>query len=365
MANLIRLTLNNFRNYEYLNWLPHSQKIVLYGENGCGKTNLLEALSLLVPGKGLRRSRLEELPRLNSHGGWGVIGQFAQEEEPVEIAIGCIEQNRKQFLINGAPVRAQSEINQYLSAIWLTPQMDRLFLEGASGRRRFLDRLIISTETYHIREVAAYEKNLSHRNRLLSQNVYDESWLSAIEESMARHAVAISAARLTFIDQINEIQVIEGKFPEAFIQLQCPIAERLKHEPALMVEDFLRQQWKQNRIKDQAVGATTIGVHRSDVLFSDRKTQIPASLASTGQQKALLVGIILKLTELNQIRHTHQPMILLDEPLVHLDNIHRKTLLQTLKKLDTLTILTGTDKDPFSDWSGVGEFVQIYDGKLK
>ncbi|MDI2111686.1 DNA replication/repair protein RecF [Commensalibacter nepenthis] len=367
MTFLLRLTLTNFRNYKRLVWSPESQKTVVYGANASGKTNLLEALSLLVPGRGLRKSRVDDFAMTGRQNqGWGVVGQFSHPiMDDFEIATGGVaNSNKKQFRLNGLPVRSQHEISQYLSAVWLTPQMDRLFSENAGGRRRFLDRLIISLEHFHTKEVFAYEKSMSQRNKLLALNNFDPDWLNAIEESMARHAVAITATRNLFIQQMNEMMIVEGNFPEALLKLHCSIADHLSKEPALVVEDFLRQQWKKDRVLDAEHKSTQFGVHRTDVLFIEKKTQIPANLASTGQQKALLIGIILKLTELIKSQNINLPILLLDEPLVHLDENHRKTLLATLLNLESFTILTGTDRASFEQCAGKAEFLEINHGNI-
>ncbi|CAI3928770.1 DNA replication/repair protein RecF [Commensalibacter papalotli (ex Botero et al. 2024)] len=367
MTSLLRLTLTNFRNYDRLVWSPSAQKIVVYGANGSGKTNLLEALSLLVPGRGLRKSRVEDLVKSDrQHLGWGVVGQFSHPLiNNFEIGTGCFpNNNKKQFRLNETPVRSQHEISQYLSAVWLTPQMDQLFSQSAGGRRRFLDRLIITMENFHTKEVFAYEKSMSQRNKLLANNNYDPNWLNAIEESMARHAVAITATRNTFIHQMNQLRIINGVFPEAILKLQCPIADRLMQEPAIVVEDFLRQQWKKDRHPDAQSRSTRFGIHRSDVIFIEKKSQTPAGMASTGQQKALLIGIILKLTELIKSQNISLPLLLLDEPLVHLDEIHRQTLLSTLLNLDSFTMMTGTDHSSFKQCTKKAEFLQIIQGEI-
>lgn len=366
MTKLLRLTLTNFRNYDRFVWSPEQQKVVVFGPNGSGKTNLLEALSFLVPGKGLRKSRIEEVCRKDSQHGWGVIAKFSHPYmDEVEIATGCPSDSiKRQFRVNGNSARNQYEISQYLSAIWLTPQMDRLFLEGASGRRRFLDRLIMSIETYHTKEVVAYEKSISQRNKLLSIQNFDTGWLNAIEESMARHAVAITAARANFIQKFNDTSVIEGTFPEATLKIICPIADYLQQKPALIVEDYLKQQWKTDRLIDAKNRSMRLGIHKADIIFIEKKTQISASMASTGQQKALLIGIILKLTEMIKKQNTTLPLLLLDEPLVHLDEFHRKILLSTLLNLDGFIILSGTDKETFEQCSGQAEFLQINQGKM-
>ncbi|MDI2090304.1 DNA replication/repair protein RecF [Commensalibacter oyaizuii] len=367
MTSLLRLTLTNFRNYDRFVWSPTAQKVVICGPNGSGKTNLLESLSLLVPGRGLRKSRIEDIAKIGQQQkGWGIIGEFDHPVmDTMEIATGCPPYSlKRQFRLNNTILRSQQELSQYLSAIWLTPQMDRLFLEGAAGRRRFLDRLIISIETYHTKEIFAYEKSVSQRNKLLSSATFDTNWLNAIEESMARHAVAITATRINFIRQLNKLTVIDDAFPEAHLKLVCPIADRLHHDPAIVVEDYLRQQWKKDRLVDAENQSTQLGIHRTDVMFIERKTNMPAYLSSTGQQKALLIGIILKLTELIKKQNVTLPLLLLDEPLVHLDENHRHILLSTLLNLDGFIVLTGTDKTIFSPCLGKAEFLQINQGKI-
>lgn len=367
MTNLRRLTLTNFRNYDYLAWEPKANKTVVFGPNASGKTNLLESLSLLVPGRGLRKSRTEELGKQNSQQGWGIVGEFSHPEtdDSFIIATGINTATAKrQYRINGNAISGQHELSTYLTAVWLTPQMDRLFLEGASGRRRFLDQLIMSTETYYSKELAAYEKSLAHRNRLLLTHIQDNAWLNAVEESMARHAVAITAARMNFVRNLNQISVFQKNFPEAYLQLVCPIVDQLNEQPALVVEDYLKQQWKNNRFTDAENKGTGLGCHRTDVMFIEKNTQTSASLASTGQQKTILLSTILKLAEMVKTAKMIQPILLLDEPLTHLDQFHREILLATLLKLDNSVILTGNDKSIFSLWEGNAEFLHINQGKI-
>lgn len=363
MTSLNGLSLINFRNYERFIWEPKRQKVVVFGPNGSGKTNLLEALSLLVSGRGLRRSLTEAFIKNDKQDcGWGIQANIHNDlVGTYTISTGCLPNSiKRQFRLNGQPLKNQHSLSKHLSIVWLTPQMDRLFLEGSSGRRRFLDRLIFSSESYHSKEIAAYEKSMSQRNKLLAEKCYDHLWLNAIEESMACHAVAIAATRNLFVKQLNQLSSFS--FPDTELVLNCPISENLDHNPALIVEDNLREYWKNKRFEDAEHKLTRYGVHRSDVVFRDKYSLFNANLVSTGQQKALLVGIILKLCEYIKIKEKTLPFLLLDEPLVHLDVNYRAALLNTLDCYEGFVISTGTDKAPFETSGQDFEFLNIDQG---
>ncbi|HET6605683.1 MAG TPA: DNA replication/repair protein RecF [Rhodopila sp.] len=368
MLRLLRLKLTDFRNYPALTWSPGAHRetaiSVLFGANGSGKTNLLEAVSLLVPGRGLRGARSADLMRHGSQDGWAVAGRFLTAEGEADIGTGATAPGeRRAFRVDGSPPRSQAEIGRRIAAVWLTPQMDRLFTEGLSGRRRFLDRLVWALEPNHAREIAAHDTAVGSRNRLLAEGRKDPAWLAGIEDAIARHAVAATAARMILVKRLNE-QAAIGGFPPARIDLSCAIAAKLAVEPALATEDWLRAALQASRPQDAASGGTTLGAHRTDMVLTDLTTGTPASLASTGQQKALLIGIVLAHTRLIEAVRGFAPLLLLDEPAVHLDADRRQALWTVLMDLPAQTLITGTDIDTFLPLAGVAAAWAVGDGHL-
>lgn len=313
---------------------------------------------MLVPGRGLRGARIGDLLRRGASA-WAVNGRFATAEGEVEIATGTAPDgpaDRRVFRVDGMAPRNQAEIAAHAAAVWLTPQMDRLFQEGPSGRRRFLDRLVFALEPGHAREVAAFDTAMANRNRLLAEGRADPVWLDGLEESMAAHAVAATAARMALVARMNAAP--RTAFPAARMTLLCPIGDRLAEAPALEVEDWLRAALAAGRGPDAASGSAALGAHRADMALADATTGQPAAMASTGQQKALLVGVVLAHAALLTQLRGAAPLLLLDEPVVHLDAGRRAALFAALAEGQAQCFLTGTDADAFAPLRGLAAFSQ-------
>ncbi|WP_019013404.1 DNA replication/repair protein RecF [Elioraea tepidiphila] len=368
---LTRLTLTRFRSYTALTARFAAPIAVLVGENGAGKTNLLEAISLLTPGRGLRGARLAEFARREPDGStaaaWAVAGRFTTPEGPLDLGTGVEEAGatRRTFLLDGAAPRSQAEIAARVAAVWLTPQMDRLFQDGASARRRFLDRLVWAIEPGHAREVAAYETALAERNRLLAGRA-DPAWLDGLEDAMARHGIAVAAARRGLVARLNHVLAggIAGAFPAARAEVACDWAAALDSGPALAAEEALRARLREGRGADAASGTTRIGPHRADLALIHGPKNLPAALCSTGEQKALLVSVVLGHAALIAEARGFAPILLLDEVAAHLDEPRREALFTALAALPAQAFLTGMEGRVFAPLAAVAEAFRVEGGML-
>ena len=362
-----QLSLTGYRNYAGLRARFDGRPVVLTGANGAGKTNLLEAVSLLSPGRGLRGARLEEIPpHDNPAAGWAVAGQIETPDGLVDLGTGIGPgDERRQVRIDGRPARGQAALAPHCAAVWLTPQMDRLFLDGAEERRRFLDRLVFGTDPAHAGRVTAYQNTRRQRQRLLAEGG-DAAWLDALERTLAQRAVAIGAARLDLARRLDGAASAhsEGPFPVPRIAVTGDVEERLAGSPALEVEDWLAGQRQENRRADAASGQTSLGVHRSDMAVWYAGRGAPAAQCSTGEQKALLIGLTLAAASLTAAERGAQPLMLLDEVVAHLDQDRRAALFGLLLASGAQVWLTGTDPALFTPLGDAAQHFSVAGGHL-
>nr|WP_314075847.1 DNA replication/repair protein RecF [uncultured Roseococcus sp.] len=370
MLRLTRLRLARYRSYLEADLRFSAPLVVFAGPNGAGKTNLLEAISLLVPGRGLRGARLSEV----ATGGeppWAVSGHFDDGLGGFEVGTGTAPEggpDRRTFRLDGERLRVQSDLAERVAAVWITPQMDRLFQESAGGRRRFLDRLAMALEPHLAREVSAYETAMASRNRLLAQGRegrrVEPAWIAGLEDAMARHGIAVAASRRALVARLNASLEAgaAGEFPRAGLALQDPAAELLDGMPALAAEEALRAGWAASRPRDAAAGATLTGPHRADLLFTHAEKGIAAGLCSTGEQKALLVSTVLAHAGLIAAARGFAPLLLLDEVAAHLDARRRAALFAALTALPAQSFLTGTDSEVFAPLGGAAEHWSVSPG---
>jgi DNA replication and repair protein RecF len=369
---LSRLRLSDFRSWQVLDASFDASLICIAGENGAGKTNLLEAISLLAPGRGLRGARMAEFGRQQAGAGlpWAVAGRFETRLGAMDIGTGTDPEGhseRRVYRLDGQAVRSQARLAERVAAVWITPQMDRLFQEGASGRRRFLDRLVWALEPGHAREVAAHDSAMAERNRLLGEGRADPSWLAGLEDAMARHAVAVAAARRALMLRLNAELVAgraTGAFPAARLEIACPILGALAETPAVAVEDALRLGLAADRRRDAAAGGAARGAHKADLSLIHMPKSISAEFCSTGEQKALLVSVVLAHATLIAEARGFAPLLLLDEVAAHLDPVRREALFAALAGLPAQVFMTGTDLEVFAPLAGLGRLFSAGDGKL-
>jgi DNA replication and repair protein RecF len=362
-----RLRLNAFRNYEAAALDLDGRPVVLTGSNGAGKTNLLEAISLLAPGRGLRRASFDELSNSASDLPWAVAATIETPDGPADIGTGSAPgEGTRKVRINGANARAIEQMSDYLRLLWLTPAMDGLFTGPASDRRRFLDRLVTTLIPGHSASVSAYESAMRQRNRLLEENA-DPLWIGAVETEMAAHAAALHFARIDCIvhlEALIEESLADQSFPAARLAL-TPLFED-HHEPISSsgLETELKSRWASSRALDRAAGRTTFGPHRLDFEIVYAQKKIPAAMGSTGEQKALLVRLILAHARLVKRMTAIAPFLLLDEIAAHLDPARRAALFAALDALDTQCFMTGTDPMLFEALGNRARRITVSDSRL-
>lgn len=385
-SGVTRLTLSDFRNYRNLRIEANIAPIIITGENGSGKTNILEAISFLTPGRGLRSARLADIKRilppeeeiLNINGGWSVAAEILKNNEEYLIGTGTQKNfredteedeiknfERRIVKINQQKITQQSELGKYVSAIWVTPQMDRLFLGGTQPRRSFLDRLVYAFDLEHAKRTANFEHLYRQWFQILKTGHADEHWLQSVETDMASLGVAIAAARRELIARLNTFIEHEPDdiFPDVRLELDGTIEKMLDTLPAVRVEQFyieLLAKQRRNVLYNDYVD----GVNRTDFKVYFKKKNMPAELCSTGEQKALLVSIILAQTKCQILDKGFAPILLLDEVTTHLDDKKRDALLLKIAGLHLQAWITSTESQNFTAIQNISQFLEVKDNKV-
>lgn len=382
-----RLTLTDFRNYKSLRLNTDIAPIIITGENGSGKTNILEAVSFLTPGRGLRSCRLADIKRIrepqeedaNPTNSWSVAADILKNDE--EYTIGTALQSseredgesddeartydRRIVKINQQKITQQAELGKYISAIWVTPQMDRLFLGGTQPRRSFLDRLVYAFDLEHAKRLANFEHLYRQWYMLIKSGNYDKRWLQSIEADMASLGVAIAAARREQIARLNTFieQEPDDIFPDVRLELDGTIEKMLDAKSALHVEDYYVENLAKQR-NNVLYNDSVDGVNRTDFKVYFQKKGMPADLCSTGEQKALLISIILAQTKCQILNKGFSPILLLDEITTHLDDKKRDALLDKIRNLNLQAWITSTEPQNFNLLHGEAQFFELADGRV-
>ena len=358
-----RLRLRDFRNYVTLDLGVDPAPVVLTGENGAGKTNLLEALSLLTPGRGLRRARLPEFDRQG--------GSTFRVEAMLEGRLGgfdiatMVEDGRRQVSVDDRLLKGHNDLADLVSLVWLTPAMDRLFQESPAGRRRFLDRLVLAIYPDHARQVGAFERAMRERSHLLRQDRGDPAWLEALEHRIVEAGVAMAAARGELVRALGgRLAEAALPFPHPKLRLEGDLESWLEEMPAVEVEARFAATLRSGRPADAVSGGAGVGPHRTDLVAVDAWTGESAASCSTGRQKALLASVIIAQARLRLERTGELPILLLDELAAHLDWRRRRELLEVLLDLGAQAWMTGTDVDFFRGLRGRAQFLVVKNGTL-
>ncbi|MGC1777351.1 MAG: DNA replication/repair protein RecF [Xanthobacteraceae bacterium] len=370
---ILRLTLTNFRNYHTASLVAGAKTMVLVGPNGAGKTNLIEAISFLAPGRGLRRATLDEVAFSEGDGSWAVAAEVEGALGLATLGTGIDRPpedgvtTQRKCRIDREPVASAAAFADHLRAVWLTPAMDTLFAGAPSERRRFLDRLVLAVDAEHGSRVNALERSLRSRNRLLEDAAPDPHWLDAVEHETAELAVAVAGLRVETVRRLAA--VLEARsgsaFPSAEIGLDGWIEQLIADHPAAEIERRYRAILRDNRSRDAAAGRTLDGPHLTDlkVVYADKN--VSAADASTGEQKALLIGLVLAHARLIATMTGMAPVLLLDEVVAHLDPDRRAALHAELAQLPSQVWMTGADPALFAEIDGTAAMVEVRSGRLQ
>ena len=370
---VLRLTLTNFRNYHSASLAAGAKTIVLLGPNGAGKTNLIEAISFLAPGRGLRRATTEEVAFSEGDGAWAVAAEIEGAlglatlgtgiERPAEEAAAPV----RKFRIDREPAASAAAFADHLRVVWLTPAMDTLFTGAPSERRRLVDRLALAVDAEHGSRVNALERALRSRNRLLEDPRPDEHWLDAVEHETAELAVAVAGLRVETVHRLEAVLARrkDATFPPAEIVLNGWMEKLVPAHPAGEIEERYRAVLRDNRSRDAAAGRTLDGPHLTDLAVSYARKGIAAADASTGEQKALLIGLVLAHARLIAEMTGFAPVLLLDEVVAHLDPSRRAALQVELEELGAQVWMTGADQALFAEVDAGAAVIEIEFGQIK
>ena len=371
---LEKLKLTKFRNHANLDVDLDDRHVVLTGQNGAGKTNILEAVSFLSPGRGMRRASYDSVGMVGGGGSWTVFARIAGAQGEVSVGTGLQEtalgvENQRKVHINGAQAKTAESLLEHSRILWLTPAMDGLFTGPASERRRFLDRLVLAIDPGHGRRVADFEKAMRSRNKLLGEDMPDGAWLDAIEQQLGELGVAIASARQQLTSLLSEVIVRNNNpaspFPDAVITLSGSLETEVGEVAASDLEDEYINRLRSSRRLDQAAGRTLEGPHRSDLLVLHRPKSMEARLCSTGEQKALLIGLLLAHARLVGEMNGFAPILLLDEVAAHLDEGRRAALYDMIDALGCQAWMTGTEDSLFEVLKKRAIFLSIEDGTVR
>jgi DNA replication and repair protein RecF len=374
MSRIHRLAVTNFRSYRSAQIELGNGPVVLVGPNGAGKTNLIEAISLLAPGRGLRRAMLEDIAFSEGDGSWAVSAEVEGPLGLVSLGTGIEPPAEgaavsRKSRIDREPVSSATAFADHLRLIWLVPALDGLFNGPASERRRFLDRLVLAVDADHLSRVAALERALRSRNRLLEDPRCDAHWLDAIEHETAELAVAIAALRVETVRRLQASLAARmdpgSLFPSADIALAGALEQLVPLHPATEIEDRYRAVLRESRARDAAAGRTLEGPHLTDLVVRHAGKNIAAAETSTGEQKALLIALVLAHAGLLSAMTGVAPVLLLDEVFAHLDAVRRGALHGELAKLGAQAWMTGADMAVFAEAPGTSEIFEVTPGTIR
>jgi len=373
VSGVSQLALHNFRNYASLTASFPTKPIVLFGENGAGKTNILEALSFLSPGRGLRNTRLSQVTTLSTSQNttWATSVHLAFAEGSLSLGTGLEftsqGQERRTIKVEGVKATRQATLAEWASVIWVTPQMGRLFLDPAAQRRKFVDRLVFSLNPAHAAHMQCYEHAVAERSSLLKKPPYDPSWISQLENQIAEEAVAVAVARKQALEQVSDNQSQSPVFPRFTAQMEGEFEQWL-NEGLSEAQEKLRQALYHNRRLDAEIGGSRIGPHRSDLNLRHCGQNIAASQCSTGEQKMLLLAITLAFVRVQ--RHNQElawrrvNLLLIDDIVAHLDAYHRSVLFDEICHLNLQAWLTGTDREVFQELKNRAQLIKVENATL-